>query len=94
MSLSALPWNKVFCILCHYIKLRPLSYILFSRRWDDTVRYSGIHTATARYRQLDTYEYSWIQWDTVDLLQKGIDIESIQGYTGCQGYGEIQAGYR
>jgi len=40
--------------------------------------------------------YSWIQLDTAGYsgsAPKWIDIESIQGYTGCQGYGEIQTGY-
>jgi len=53
------------------------------------VRYSGIPLDIARYVR--------IQWDTAGYsgpASKWIDIESIQGYTGYQGYGEIQAGYR
>jgi len=77
-------------------------HIPFSRRWD-TVRYSGIQLDTARYVwiQLNTVGvgvgvgYSMTAWDTVDLLQKMARYTSIQqGYTGYQGYCEIQAGYR
>jgi len=60
------------------------------------VRYSGI--------QLDTYGYSWIQRDTVDLLQNGLiqidtrihgdgDTEDTVRYRRDTGTGEIQAGY-
>jgi len=50
---------------------------------DDTARYSGIQLDTVGYNGI--YSASAAKW---------IDIESIQGYTGYHGYGEIQAGYR
>jgi len=60
------------------------------------VGYGEIQWDTVRY----TGRYERIQLDTVRrysgsaCCKMDIDIESIQGYTGYQGYGEIQAGYR
>ena len=56
------------------------------------MRYSGIQLDTARYVriQLDTVGYSGKQW----ICCKMARYRSIQGYTGYQGYVEIQAGYR
>jgi len=51
--------------------------------------HSGIQLNTAgSWIQLDTYGYSWIQWDSVDLpsaaklLDIDIDTYRIQGYRG------------
>jgi len=72
-----------------------VDHIPFPRRWD-TVRYSGIQLDTAGYvrMQLDTVGYSGIQWICYKMDRYVYYIESIQGYTGYQGYGEIQAEYR
>jgi len=65
--------------------------IPFSRRWD-TVRYSGIQQI-----QLDTYGYSWIQWDTAYSGIRWICCTMARyrdDTAGYQGYGKIYAGYR
>jgi len=64
----------------------------------EAVRYGEIQRDTGySWIQLDTYGYRWMQRDTAGYsgsAARWLDIDRYRDAAGCQGYGEIQAGYR